>query len=137
MTEQKQNFQYETLLEIRDMTEGLANFNETYFKINAMAKKALDGNERKVRYFEIKEPYYALVKATSKEDAFATYVKETGIRNNEMLLRQMGIQEVSYDYALALYSLLAVKKGNQLLVSQVLEWFRKDEVKLLVNVPKA
>lgn len=136
MAEQKQNFQYETLLEIREMTEGLANFNETYFKINAMAKKALKENERIVRYFEIKEPYYALVKASSKEEAIAIYVKETRIRDNEMLLRQVEAKEVSYDYALALYSLLAVKKGNQLLVNQVLEWFRRDEVKLLVNVPK-
>ncbi|UOO16199.1 hypothetical protein [Bacillus velezensis] len=53
-----------------------------------------------MKFFEVSDPYYALIKANTKEDAMKTYIE--GVADDEGNLNKE-IQEVSLDYAVKAY----------------------------------
>ncbi|QHQ79351.1 hypothetical protein [Bacillus subtilis] len=52
------------------------------------------------KFFEVSDPYYALIKANTKEDAIKTYIE--GVADDEGNLSKE-MQEVSLDYAVKAY----------------------------------
>lgn len=86
-----------------------------------------------MKFFEIHQPYYALIRAEIQEDAIREYVAvvadDDGILNGD-------IREVSRDYALVLYSRSFDKDGNLLPVEDVVNKINEtgDPEILLIDV---
>lgn len=55
-----------------------------------------------MKYFHIKEPYFALIRANSKPEAITQYVTEVTADNDNEVGRS--IEEISRDHALILFS---------------------------------
>lgn len=82
----------------------------------------------KMKYFEIKEPYYALIKAESEELAIQVYVEN--VADDEDNTLQEEIIELGRDAALGKY----VKCLNgDMLLSVVLKEFDEAEDLLLID----
>lgn len=77
-----------------------------------------------MKYFEVVDPYYALLKAHDKEGARKAYVMfvadDDGTLMNE-------IEEVDRDYALLRFSRAKGEDGKLSDISEVLKEFRVDE----------
>lgn len=128
------SIQREALLEIAAITKGLTAFNATYQKIDEIAVDALEKSSKLVRFYEVKKPYYALIKAQSLQQANEMYFGLVKIAWGS----EAEIKEVSSDYALALYSYLMVKnKTNNFSIEDMLEQFRKKKNEMLIiNKPQ-
>lgn len=83
-------------------------------------------------YFEIHEPYYALVKATSYPTAADIYIEE--VAGDEMdkkeIIRSMKI--VNRDYALISYAKGLSEDNVAIPIKEVVELFNDDKAKLLL-----
>ncbi len=127
-----QSIQSEALLEIAAITRGLTTFNATYQKINEIALEGLEKSSKFVRYYEVKKPYYALIKAQSIEQANELYSGSAKFAWGAMGT-EVEVREVSSDYALALYSYLMVRnQTDNVSVKDMLEKFRKEKSELLI-----
>ncbi|MCX2809575.1 hypothetical protein OQ477_06160 [Bacillus sp. ChL18] len=54
-----------------------------------------------MKFFEVSDPYYALIKANTKEDAMKLYTEEVADDDEENLSKEM--YEVSLDHAVKAY----------------------------------
>ncbi|MFS0643858.1 hypothetical protein [Siminovitchia sp. 179-K 8D1 HS] len=80
-----------------------------------------------MRYFEVHDPYYALIKAECKEDAMKKYIKY--VCNEE---DGCDLKEVSRDYALAAFSRVPSENRVLLPISQVVDEFLCQENEVLI-----
>lgn len=87
----------------------------------------IKSNEKQMRYFEVQEPYYALLKAEDLDHAKLEYNASVAF-----LEESDEIEEVKEDYALAKFSQAKDEDGNLISVKEILEEFRKEERCLLL-----
>lgn len=76
-----------------------------------------------MRFFEIHDPYYALIKAGNEEQAIEKYVEV--VADDDGTLRE-NIKEVSRDYALVIFSRATGEDNSFLSVDELLKKFEKD-----------
>ncbi|MED4083891.1 hypothetical protein P4637_03315 [Halalkalibacterium halodurans] len=81
------------------------------------------------KYYEVTEPYYALIKADSKEEAIEEYVKS--VAENEDGEVDESIEEVEKEYALALFGQCKTEDGELLPPDKVLEEFNDQKSRVL------
>ncbi|MCY8867375.1 hypothetical protein MOD76_19655 [Bacillus spizizenii] len=82
-------------------------------------------------YFEVSEPYYALIKADSGEEAEKIY-NEFVADTDDYEDFQEEIKEVSETYALLRFSRTRYEDGTLMEISYVMEEFSKDESNVLI-----
>jgi hypothetical protein len=82
-----------------------------------------------MKFFEVHYPYYALLKAESKEEALKLYVE--AVCDDDGSLSEE-LKEVERDYALAMYSRAKSEDGKYIPVSLVIEDVQNDEYKVLL-----
>ncbi len=82
-----------------------------------------------MKYFEIHEPYYALMQAKDKDEALKNYAKY--VANDDGTLKDE-IQEVDRDYALLMFSRAPGENKVLLPVSDVINEFVEQEHKVLL-----
>lgn len=80
-----------------------------------------------MKYFEVKHPYYALLKASDKADAMSKY--NTSVSD---LSEDEEMQEVSRDYALATFSRGKSEDGKAIPISDIVSDFNDEQVSLLL-----
>jgi hypothetical protein len=79
-------------------------------------------------FFEIHEPYYALIKAEDKETAKLEYEAAVAFLEDE----DGAIEEVDKDYALATFSQSKDEEGELLDVSEILQEFKDENRSVLL-----
>lgn len=77
-----------------------------------------------MKYFEIHDPYYALIKASDKQEVLKTYVEFVADGDDKL---EDGIEEVDRDYALLKFSRARGEDGKLSDISDVLKEFKEDE----------
>lgn len=83
-----------------------------------------------MKFFEIHYPYYALLKAESKEEALKLYVE--AVCDDDGSLKEE-LKEVERDYALATYGRFSkTEDGKYIPISHVLEDFKNNEQMVLL-----
>jgi hypothetical protein len=82
-----------------------------------------------MKFYEIHYPYYALLKAESKEEALKLYVE--AVCDDDGTLSQE-LKEVERDYALVMYSRAKTEDGKYIPAPLVLKDVREDESKVLL-----
>ena len=83
-----------------------------------------------MKYFEVNEPYYALIKAPSKKRALEIYT-ETVSEDDDGTLREE-MMEVNRDYALVKFSRVKGENEEVAPIIKTLETFNNDEAELLL-----
>lgn len=85
-----------------------------------------------MQYWEIYEPYYALIKA--KDDFMATeeYIRFVAGDENEYGEILKNMEPVERDYALAMYSQAKSEDGDLIPVKEVLDDFRSNQTMTLL-----
>jgi len=83
-----------------------------------------------VKYFEVNEPYYALIKAPTKKRAMEIYTETISEDNDNNLSEEM--MEVNRDYALVKFSRVKGENGVMVPIIKVLETFNNNEAELLL-----
>ncbi|CAF1778288.1 hypothetical protein NRS6094_04348 [Bacillus subtilis] len=82
-------------------------------------------------YFEVLDPYYALIKADSGEEAEKIY-NEFVADTDDYEDFQEEIKEVDREYALLSFSRVRDEDGTLMEISKVMEEFSKDESDILI-----
>ncbi|TPE70651.1 hypothetical protein [Halalkalibacterium halodurans] len=81
------------------------------------------------KFYEVDSPYYALIKAGSKEEAIEEYVRS--VADNENGEVDGNIEEVDREYALALFRQCKTEDGDLLPPDKVLEEFNDQKSRVL------
>jgi hypothetical protein len=76
-----------------------------------------------MRYFEIHDPYYALIKAENQEEAIKIYADY--VADDDGTLHEE-IREVDRDYTLASFSRGGTEDGKEVPISEILKDFQSD-----------
>ena len=84
-----------------------------------------------MKYFEIREPYYALIKAKNSEDAIEVYVKNVSDNDESYPIKDY-IEEVESDYALVMLSRASAEDNEQIPIKDLLDDFRTYESSVLL-----
>ncbi|QSB48788.1 hypothetical protein [Parageobacillus toebii] len=82
-----------------------------------------------MKFYEVHYPYYALLKAETKEEALKLYID--AVCDDDGSLSQE-LKEVERDYALAMYSRAKTEDGKDIPIPVILEDFQDDESKVLL-----
>jgi hypothetical protein len=82
-----------------------------------------------VKYFEISEPYYALISANNFDEALRVYVE--CVSEDDGTLREE-LREVDHDYALVKYSRGVSENGEPQSISELLSEFRNGAAGVLL-----
>lgn len=91
---------------------------EADFKINQSSKQS------KMKFFEVHDPYYALIKAENKEKAVNEYIHNVAADEDGKLIDE--IEEVDRDYAIAQYSRGKSEDGKEIPLKEILEDVQND-----------
>lgn len=83
-----------------------------------------------MNFYEVEEPYYALIKAENKAVAMKEYVEVIAEDEEGNLLENM--KEVQADYAIAKYSRAYSEDGKQVPIHEVLHDLRNDKSFVLI-----
>ncbi len=82
-----------------------------------------------MKYFEIHDPYYALIKAENQDEAIKIYTEyvadDDGTLNEE-------IREVDRDYALVIFARSESEDGDFAPVPETLDNFRREKSEVLL-----
>lgn len=84
----------------------------------------------KDKFFEFKDPYFALIKAKNKKEAIKIYMEF--IAEDEKNSLKEEIQQVSRDYALLKFSESATDFKDFSTLESIIKTFNSDEVDLLL-----
>lgn len=84
-----------------------------------------------MRYFELYEPYYSLLKAEDEKKAITRYTEIVANNSSDCPLENE-IKEVSRDYALAMSSRALGEDGNTIPINEFLEEFNEEESNILL-----
>ncbi|MCW5196285.1 hypothetical protein SJY89_20200 [Bacillus velezensis] len=68
--------------------------------------------ERTMKFYEIHDPYYALIKATDKADAEKVYIESVADTDDYENFQEDEIREVERDYALVMFSQIQDHDGT-------------------------
>lgn len=82
-----------------------------------------------MKYFEVNEPYYALLKAESQEKGIKEYINHVADDDGTL---SSEIKEVDRDYTLVNFSQALSEEGDFIPVNEVLELFNNEKVNVLV-----
>ncbi|MDJ1631020.1 hypothetical protein QNN00_14380 [Bacillus velezensis] len=67
---------------------------------------------RTMKFYEIHDPYYALIKATDKADAEKVYIESVADTDDYENFQEEEIREVERDYALVMFSQIQDHDGT-------------------------
>lgn len=84
-----------------------------------------------MKFFEIHDPYYALLKAPNEEAAIQEYVKSVA-DDDELHPLKDEIGEVDRDYAVARYSRAKSEDGKEVPLGEILEDIKCDKTMTLI-----
>lgn len=84
-----------------------------------------------MKFYEIHDPYYALIKAPSEEEAIKEYVK-TVADDDDLHPLKDEIGEVNRDYAVARYSRTKAENGKEVPLREILEDIQSDKAMTLI-----
>jgi len=79
------------------------------------------------KFFEFSEPYYALIMATSEEEAKKVYVENVAEDEGDL-----EFDEIGRDYAIVKFSQAKDEHGNLVPIDEILEQLQSKEPELLV-----
>lgn len=79
-----------------------------------------------MRYFEVTEPYYSLIKATNEEKAIEVYGQ------SDVDEEDFEMNEVDKDYAWSKFSDSSVERDRDYTTEELLEDFEAEEEELLL-----
>jgi len=82
-----------------------------------------------MKFYEIHEPYYALIKAGNKEKAREEYISK--VADDEGTVMQE-MNEVDRDYAVARFSRAKAESGKDVPLEEILKQIKSDSVELLI-----
>lgn len=82
-----------------------------------------------MKYFEVNEPYYALLKAETQDECIKEYVEHVADDDGTL---SSEIKEVDRDYALINFSQALSEEGDFIPVNEVLELFNNEKVNVLI-----
>ena len=85
-----------------------------------------------MKYFEINDPYYALIKAENQAEAIKIYTEY--VADDDGTLHEE-IKEVDRDYALASFSRGGTEDGEEVPISEILEDFQSEVSAVLLIDP--
>jgi hypothetical protein len=83
-----------------------------------------------LNYYEIHDPYYALIKAQSREEAINTYIKEIEVEENENY--EYAFIELPKELALLKFGQSVDQEGKTMDPEEILELFSSNEPCLLL-----
>lgn len=83
-----------------------------------------------MKFYEINEPYYALLKANSEKEAIRKYVHNVADLEEEEV--DFEIKEVSRDYALARFSRAPGEDKKLLPIGQIVSDFNVQEIEVMI-----
>lgn len=84
-----------------------------------------------MKFFEVHDPYYALIKAPNEAEAIQEYVKSVADDEDSQPLKNE-IVEVDRDYAVARYSRSKSEDGEEVPLGEILEDIKNDETMTLL-----
>jgi hypothetical protein len=84
-----------------------------------------------MKFFEIHDPYYALIKAPNEAEAIQEYVKSVA-DDDELNPLKDEIGEVDRDYAVASYSRAKSEDNEDVPLSEILEDIRNERTMILI-----
>lgn len=82
-----------------------------------------------MKYFEIHDPYYALIKAHDQDEAIKVYTEYVAEVDGTL---HEEIREVDRDYALVSYSRGATEDNEEVLIPEILEIFQSEKSAVLL-----
>lgn len=82
-----------------------------------------------MKFYDIHEPYFALIKAKDKESARNIYVE--GVAEDDGTVMKE-LREVDRDYAVVVYSRSLGEDGNTIPVHEIVETIQDDEEAILL-----
>lgn len=85
-----------------------------------------------MKYFEIHDPYYALIKAKNQVEAIKIYTE--CVADDDGTLREE-IREVDRDYALVSFSRGRTENGKDVAISEILKDFQSEGSAVLLIDP--
>lgn len=92
--------------------------------------EAYKKGEVTMKYFEIQDPYYATIKAPTKEEAVSVYIENVADDSpDEPLINE--IKEISRDFALAKYARSTDEEGEIGSLHKKLERFKEAKASIL------
>lgn len=77
-----------------------------------------------MKYFEVIDPYYGLIKANDEIEAQSLY--------NKIISDEGTVKEINRDYALAYFSRSTGENGEAITVNEILKDFNSDESLVLL-----
>ncbi|WP_152425489.1 hypothetical protein [Bacillus subtilis] len=83
-------------------------------------------------YFEVSEPYYALIKADSGEEAEKLYNEFVADTDDYEDFQDDEIREVERDYALIMFSRTKDEDGKLVSYTRISEDFTNPEIEVLI-----
>lgn len=83
-----------------------------------------------MRYFEIEQPYYGLMKANNEEEAIKIYTETIADDDPDSPLIDE-IKEVERDYALVVHARAVSEEGKYETIKTLLENFNDDKAAIL------
>lgn len=90
------------------------------------------GDEWEMKYFEIKDPYYALIKAENLVEATKQYIEVVAGDDEERPLIEKTFKEVSRDYALVKLSRGLGENGKVVSTEEVIQDIQSDSSSVLL-----
>lgn len=83
-----------------------------------------------MKFYEIIEPYWALIKAPNEEEAIAEYVRVVADDDAENPLSEE-IQELDRDFAVARFSRIRSEDGDEIPLAEVVAAIQKEGTEIL------
>jgi len=84
-----------------------------------------------MKFYEIHDPYYSLIKAKDEDEAIRKYVENVANDDEGCNLKDE-ISEVERDYALAQFSRTGGESGETIPVHEILKDFQSDDSLVLL-----
>ncbi|BAK53027.1 hypothetical protein F373_gp215 [Bacillus phage SP-10] len=85
-----------------------------------------------MNYYEVSDPYYALIQSESKEEAEKIYDKNVAHVDDYKNFKDEEIREVSRDYALVRFAQTKNDAGELEPLERILEEFGNAEIPVLI-----
>ncbi|TNU31624.1 hypothetical protein FH493_19040 [Bacillus velezensis] len=85
-----------------------------------------------MKFYEINDPYYALIKAKDEAEAEKIYIQEVADTDDYENFQDDEIREVERDYALIMYSQVKGEDGELMSYTYISGTFNDPDIKVLI-----
>lgn len=96
-----------------------------------ISRTTIEGG-RTMKFYEINDPYYALIKAKDEAEAEKIYIQEVADTDDYENFQDDEIREVERDYALIMYSQVKGEDGELMSYTYISGTFNDPDIKVLI-----